>query len=138
MMLLDTNVVIYVSDDRSRFCSWARRTVAGGVAGDGAAVNAVSVAEICVGDAEPQCVADRIRDWGVAVIEVPVAAAEVCARAYLAYRNRRRADSGKGAPAIPLPDFFIGAHAQVMGWSLATTDADRFRTYFPSVRLIVP
>ncbi len=112
-------------------CRWARRVIAEGVSGDGAAVNAVSVAEVCVGDAEPQTVADRIRSWGVAVLDVPAAASEVCARAYLAYRMRRKADSGKDAPAVPLPDFFIGAHAQVMGWTLATADEDRFKTYFP-------
>jgi predicted nucleic acid-binding protein len=38
----------------------------------------------------------------------------------------------------PLPDFFIGAHAQVMGWTLATADESRFTTYFPSVRLLTP
>ncbi|HEV7517221.1 MAG TPA: hypothetical protein VGR07_13040 [Thermoanaerobaculia bacterium] len=36
------------------------------------------------------------------------------------------------------PDFFIGAHAQVMGWPLVTADAGRFRTYFPSVPLLTP
>ena len=138
MMLLDTNVLIYASDERSKHCRWARRVIAEGVSGDGAAVNAVSVAEVCVGDAEPQTVADRIRSWGVAVLDVPAAASEVCARAYLAYRMRRKADSGKDAPAVPLPDFFIGAHAQVMGWTLATADEDRFKTYFPAVPLRSP
>jgi predicted nucleic acid-binding protein len=135
MMLLDTNVLIYASDEQSTLCRWARRVIAEGVSGDGAAVNAVSVAEVCVGDAEPQTVADRIRSWGVAVLDVPAAASEPCARAYLAYRMSRKADSGKDAPAVPLPDFFIGAHAQVMGWTLATADKDRFKTYFPTVPL---
>ena len=30
------------------------------------------------------------------------------------------------------------AHAQVMGWTLATADARRFRTYFPSIPLTTP
>ena len=138
MMLLDTNVLIYASDERSALCRWARRIIAASVSGEGAAVNAVSVAEACVGDAEPQTVADRIRSWGVAVLDVPAAASEVCARAYLVYRARRKAESGKDAPAVPLPDFFIGAHAQIMGWTLATADEDRFRTYFPAVPLTSP
>ena len=138
MMLLDTNVLIYASDEKSRHCRWARRMIAEGVSGAGAAVNAVSLAEVCVGDAEPQTVADRIRSWGVAVLDVPAAASEVCARAYLSYRVRRKADSGKDAPALPLPDFFIGAHAQIMGWSLATADESRFKTYFPVVPLRTP
>ena len=137
-MLLDTNVLIYASDERAKLCGWARRTIAEGVSGDGAAVNAVSVAEVCVGDAEPETVADRIRSWGVAVLDVPAAASEVCARAYLVYRMRRKADSGKDALAVPLPDFFIGAHAQVMGWTLVTADEDRFKTYFPAVLLKSP
>lgn len=137
-MLLDTNLLIYASDGKSKFCRWARRTIAEAVSGEGAAVNAVSVAEVCVGDTVPQLVADRIRSWGVAVLDVPAAASEVCARAYMIYRMRRKADSSKDAPAIPLPDFFIGAHAQLMGWKLATADEGRFKTYFPTVPLITP
>jgi predicted nucleic acid-binding protein len=138
MILLDTNVLIYASTDQSPFQEWARRTIAAGVSEDGAAVDAVSLAEICVGDAEPETVADRIRSWGVTVLDVPAAVAEPCARAYQQYRERRRAESGLDAPALPLPDFFIGAHAQVMGWQLATVDEGRFRTYFPSVSLLTP
>jgi hypothetical protein len=37
-----------------------------------------------------------------------------------------------------LPDFFIGAHAAVMELDLLTRDARRYRSYFPSVRLISP
>ncbi len=138
MMLLDTNVLIYASDERSKLCRWARRAISEGVSGDGAAVNAVSIAEACVGDAEPQTVADRVRSWGVAVLDVPAAASEICARAYLDYRMRRKVGSGKDSPAVPLPDFFIGAHAQIMGWTLVTADADRFKTYFPEVFLRLP
>ena len=138
MILLDTNVLIYASDERSKYCRWARRTIAEGVAGEGAAVNAVSLAEVCVGDTEPENVADRIRSWGVSIIDVPAAAAELCARAYLKYRTRRKLESGKEAPAVPLPDFFIGAHAQIMGCTLATADEDRFKKYFPAIPLKTP
>lgn len=138
MILLDTNVLIYASAVESPFLEWARRTIAVGVSEGGAAVNAVSLAEICVGDAEPETVADRLRDWGITLLDVPAAAAELSAKAYLEYRERRRAESGRDAPSTPLPDFFIGAHAQVMGWPLATADAGRFRTYFPSVTLLIP
>ncbi len=138
MILLDTNVLIYASTDQSPFLEWARRTIAAGVSEDGAAVNAVVLAEICVGDAEPETVADRIRGWGITLLDIPAAVAEPCARAYQQYRERRRAESGLGAPALPLPDFFIGAHAQVMGWQIATVDEGRLRTYFPSVTLRTP
>jgi predicted nucleic acid-binding protein len=138
MILLDTNVLIYASTEGSPWLDWARRTIAEGVSEGGAAINAVSLAEICVSDAEPETVADRIRSWGVTLLDVPTVAAEPCAEAYLRYRKRRRAGSGREAPWMPLPDFFIGAHAQVMGWPLATADEGRFRTYFLAVSLRLP
>lgn len=138
MTLLDTNVLIYAGDPASHYFTWARETVAGAVSSSGAAINAVSLAEICVGDSEPETVADRIRSWGVAILDVPAAAAQVCASAYLLYGGRRTLESGKVAAPVPLPDFFIGAHAQIMSWPLATADPGRFKTYFPKVTLKTP
>ncbi len=138
MILLDTNVLIYASTPQSPFLLWARRTIAQGVSEGGAAVSAICLAEVCVGDAEPETVAARIQSWGVVLVDLPVSAAQPCAKAYSEYRERRRVESGRDAPAIPLPDIFVGAHAQVMEWPLATADEGRFRTYFPSVVLLTP
>ena len=138
MLLLDTNVLIYASDDDSRHQQWARSTIAGAVSTEGAAINAVCLAEICVGERQPETVADRIRSWGVEILDVPAAAAETSANAYVRYRQRRQQQSGKDAPRIPLPDFFIGAHAEITGWRLATADPSRIRAYFPAVRLVTP
>lgn len=138
MILLDTNLIVYASNPESEYVRWARRTIAHAVSEDGAAINAVSLAELCVGEHHPETVADRIRAWGVQVLDIPVAASDVCAKAYRTYRERRLKQSGKESPAMPLPDFFIGAHAQIMGWPLATADQGRFKTYFPRVPLVTP
>lgn len=137
MTLLDTSVLIYASQGGAPHHEWARSTIAQALSTEGAAVNAVCLAEICVGEADPAAAADRIRGWGVQILDVPVAAAEAAAAAYRRYRERRRRQSGD-SPLTPLPDFFIGAHAQVMGWPLATADTARFKTYFPAVRLMTP
>ena len=138
MMLLDTNVPIYASESGSPNHVWARETIARAVSTEGAAINAVCLAELCVGESDPSTAADRIRAWGVQIVDVPAAAAEVCARAYRQYLDRRSRQSGKDSPRVPLPDFFIGAHAQVLGWTLASADASRIRTFFPSVPLKTP
>jgi len=139
VILLDTNVLIYASDRTSPFHKWAADLIANAVSGgEGVCANAVSLAEICVGDADPGSVASRIEAWGVVLVALPAAAAVDCAAAYGKYRARRKAESGKGAPILPLPDFFIGAQAQVTGWTIATTDAARFKTYFPSVQIAHP
>jgi predicted nucleic acid-binding protein len=138
MILLDTNVLVYAFDSESPFSRWARETIADAVADGGAAINAVSLAEICVGDEDPSTAADRIRSWGVEILDVPAAAADVCAKAYLRYRKRRMTQSDAPAPTMPLPDFFIGAHAKAMAWELATADRGRFHAYFPSLSLKTP
>ena len=137
-MLLDTNVLLYAAESGSQYRDWARDTIARAVSTEGAAINAVCLAEICVGETEPTTAAERIRSWGVQIFAVPAAAADICASAYRRYRSRRRRQSGKDSPRMPLPDFFIGAHAEFMGWPLATVDTSRFATYFPSVRLLAP
>ena len=43
-----------------------------------------------------------------------------------------------GAKMAPLPDFYIGAHAAVLGYCLVTRDRGRFASYFPSVDLVAP
>ena len=52
-----------------------------------------------------------------------------------AYREYRRAG---GSRTGVLPDFFIGAHAQVLGLPILTRDARPYRAYFPDVEVIAP
>ena len=115
MTLLDSNVAIYASERGSAHHDWARRMIVEAVSAEGAAINAVCLAEICVGEDDPATVADRIHGWGVEVIDVPAAAADVCAAAYRKYRERRRQQSGKESSRTPLPDFFIGSPATSVG-----------------------
>jgi len=138
LILLDTNVLIYASIPDSPFETWAKRIIANAVSREGAAINAISLSELCVGEEEPENAANTVRGWGVDILDIPAAAAEVSAVAYRRYRQRRLSQSGKGSSTIPLPDFFIGAHAQIMRWPLATADSGRFKTYFPSLTLITP
>ena len=38
----------------------------------------------------------------------------------------------------PLPDFYIGAHADLRGYYLLTRDAGRYRQAFPALKIISP
>lgn len=64
--------------------------------------------------------------------QLPWPAAFLAGKAFAEYRQRG------GRRRSPLPDFFIGAHAAVTGMQLLTRDESRYRTYFPTVELIVP
>ena len=138
MIFLDTNVLIYASDPESPFHRWSVDTIVRHVAGDGALINPVVLAEICVGEAKPEEAAQSIRSWGIEIVDLPAACSENCARAYRAFRAARKKTKGPAAPAIPLPDFFIGAHAAISGMPLLTRDPKRYRAYFPALTLITP
>ncbi len=57
------------------------------------------------------------------------------------FRNRvdhcLRARRG-GTRTGVLPDFFIGAHAAIARLTLLTRDAQRYRTYFPTIDVVAP
>lgn len=64
--------------------------------------------------------------------DLPYEAAFLAGKAFAAYRKRG------GQKTSPLPDFYIGAHAAIRRYRLITRDAERYRTYFPSLELIAP
>ncbi len=139
MILLDTNVVIDAQNRTSPFFHWSSEVVSEAVRAAGAGINAVTLAELCVGKEKiADLVQSELRRAGVQLLDLPARAAAICGTAYRKYRLVRRKSAGGFAPATPLPDFFIGAHAELMGWKLATRDSERFRLYFPDVELIEP
>jgi predicted nucleic acid-binding protein len=137
VILLDSNVIIDARDRRSPFHRWAEEVIADALV-EGVALNAIVLAELGVGHHDPTSIETELRAKGVNILDVPAAAAVICGRAYTRYRSARRKSRGGRAPSVPLPDFFIGAHAELTGWPLATRDTERFRVYFPNVRLIEP
>jgi predicted nucleic acid-binding protein len=138
MILIDTNVVIDARDSSQSNHAWAVRQIEQAVAGEGAGINAVTLAELCAGSPNPADIEPGIRKLGLEIFDLPAGASEVCGAAYRRYVTARRASGGGNAPRIPLPDFFIGAHAQIMRWKLATRDAERIVRYFPKVGLLTP
>ncbi len=137
MTLFDTSVILDFLERDAEYFDWAFKLILESAAADGAAVNAVTVAELCAGDRDPTVVKADLENWDFQVLDIPAAAAPVCGKAHRRYALLRKS-SGGGAPKTPLPDFFIGAHAEIMGWQLATRDSERIAKYFPKVSLITP
>jgi predicted nucleic acid-binding protein len=138
MILIDTNVVIDARDSSQSNHAWAVRQIEQAVAGEGAGINAVTLAELCAGSPNPADIEPEIRKLGLEIFDLPAVVSEICGAAYRRYVLARRASGGGMAPKIPLPDFFIGAHAEIMRWKLATRDVERIARYFPKVSLLTP
>lgn len=130
--LVDSNVLIDVLDGDPL---WSSRSAialeAVGAAGP-VVINQVIYAEVSVRYEDPD---ELDRDLPLEDFQreqLPWPAAFLAGKAFAEYRRRG------GHRRSPLPDFFIGAHAAVTGLRLLTRDASRYRTYFPTVELIVP
>ena len=95
-------------------------------------INPLIYAELCYGAGNEDEVDGLIAALGLQYAELPRQALYVTSQVYKAYRKRG------GLKSAPLADFFIGAHAAVLGVPILTRDVARYRSYFPSVELITP
>jgi predicted nucleic acid-binding protein len=139
LTLLDTNVVIDAQNKGSPFYRWSNEVIVDALETGGAAINAIAFAELCAAEnVKTENIESELARSGIEMLDLPARAANICGRAYLRYRKARKKSGAGRAPVILLPDFFIGAHAALMGWPLATRDPERFRLYFPGVQLIEP
>lgn len=137
MKLIDTCVVIAAANQADALNGWAEKSIAKVVASEGAGVSAITLAEL-FSHADASLTMARVTGMGVKALHVPATASELCGKAYQRYLVRRKAQGNSAGPKTPLADFFIGAHAESMGFDFVTNDTDRFREYFPSIKLITP
>lgn len=137
MTLFDTSVIIDAADSESPWHVWAKEKIADAVSRGGAMINTVVLSEACVRAENPDGVAALLEKWGVQIAALPPAAAVPAAKAFALYLERRKASQSLQYKT-PLPDFFVGAHADAEGLPLVTRDPERIRTYFPKVVITSP
>ncbi len=138
MILLDTNVIVDALDKGEANHRWAKKQIEDAVSTEGGGISVVTLAELCAGARDAADVEPEVRRWGVTVHDLSAAAASICGKAYRRYLVARRNSGGGLAAKVPLPGFFIGAQAEIMGWKIATRDRGRFEKYFPKVVLVTP
>jgi predicted nucleic acid-binding protein len=131
-VLVDSNIILDVlTEDPQWFASSSARLAA--LSEDHVLViNPIIYAEVSIGF-------DRIEDLEAALPtdffrreDLPWEAAFLAGKCYLKYRR------AGGTKRSPLPDFYVGAHAAVLGIPLLTRDVKRYRAYFPRLSLMVP
>ena len=130
--LFDTNVLLDIATADPVWLPWSEKQFRMAAAQGPILINPIIYAELAPAFASA---ADLDRWLNPAVfrrLALPYAAGWLAAQAFLKYR------SSGGAKSSPLPDFYIGAHAEIEGRNLITRDAARYRTYFPKVVLITP
>jgi predicted nucleic acid-binding protein len=132
MTLVDTNVLIDVLSDDPVWFDWSAASL--DRRGD---IGAIFINEIIFAELAVQMDSEAELEQALAALKVtlartPAPALFIAGKAYGRYR------AAGGIRTGVLPDFFIGAHAQVAQWPLLTRDVHRYRAYFPDVELIAP
>jgi predicted nucleic acid-binding protein len=130
--LVDSNVVIDILDADPVWAAWSGERVREVRLRGTAVINPLIYAEVA-GAYAVQAEADRAISSAVYRREpLPWEAAFNAGRIFRAYRRQG------GLKLSPLPDFYIGSHADVRGYTLLTRDPRRYRRYFPALEIIAP
>jgi len=115
MILVDSSVLLDIVSGDPVWSKWSARQVATRVRVD-------AIFEVD----------EFLKAAGIGFMHLPREAAFAAGKAHVHYRRQGGTRTGV------LPDFFIGAHAAVLGATILTRDTRRYTTYFPMVRLIAP
>lgn len=129
--LIDTSVLLDIMAPSS-WRVWSEEHLGFAAGAGDLAINQIIYAELAVGFAAQDRLERTLQGIGLLRLGLPWAASWLASRAFLDYRQRG------GSRPTPLPDFFIGAHAEAADLTLLTRDPKRVRTYFPTVALIAP
>ena len=130
--LIDANVLLDIATADANWMAWSQEQIRAAAGRGAVLVNPIIYAELAPAFATKEELDRWLDPTLFQRAALPYEAGWLAAQAFLAYRK-----SG-GARNAPLPDFYIGAHAEVERLTLVSRDAARYRTYFPSVVLIAP
>jgi predicted nucleic acid-binding protein len=130
--LFDTNVLLDILTDDPKWADWSERQFAAAHAEGPIPLNPIIYAELAAHFSAIEDLDHFLRPTVFRRLPLPYEAGFRASRAFLEYRR------AGGAKSSPLPDFYIGAHAEISGLTLVTRDVARYRTYFPKLTLITP
>jgi predicted nucleic acid-binding protein len=130
--LVDSNVLIDVWVENPAWADWSMQAIASARLVGDVVINPIIFAEVCVPFASMADAEGAMPSHVFRRDDLPWEAAFVAARAFARYRE------GGGNRRSPLPDFYIGAHAEVRKLRLLTRDTGRYRHYFPDVEIVSP
>ena len=131
-VLVDSNVILDILLDDPNWADWSEAALADASQTSTLCINNIVYAEVSMAFKKIEELESALHHGGFQLLEIPKESLFLAGKAYLRYRR------SKGTKRSLLPDFYIGAQAAVLGMDLITRDEGRYRTYFPTVRLMCP
>ncbi|MBT8365132.1 MAG: PIN domain-containing protein [Deltaproteobacteria bacterium] len=131
-ILVDSNIILDVFLDDPSWAEWSESNLEKFSSITKLFINPVVYSEVSIGFKRIEELESALNRAGFQMLEFPKEALFLAGKAFLEYRKKR------GTKRSPLPDFYIGAQAAIFEMDLITRDVSRYRTYFPTVKLISP
>ena len=132
MALIDSNVLLDVLTGDPVWEDWSVQALANAQTAGALVINDIVYAELATRFEAVEALDGFVADAGLQMSPMPRAALFMASKVHALHRR------AGGVRIGVLPDFFIGAHAAVLGLPIVTRDSGRYRTYFPTVELITP
>ena len=131
-ILVDSNIILDIFLNDPNWADWSEETLAKYSSYTKLYINSIVYTEISIGFKKIEELESAINRGEFQMLEIPKEALFLAGKAFLQYRK------ATGTKRSPLPDFYIGAQAAIFNLSLITRDISRYKTYFPTVKLIHP
>lgn len=130
--MVDSNVLLDVLTEDPVWFEWSSAVLHQVADSARLVINPVIFAEVSIRFSRIEDLNEAIPHSLIEREAIPFEAAFLAGKCFVRYRELG------GMRTSTLPDFLIGAHAAVAGYSLITRDVGRYRTYFPRLELITP
>jgi hypothetical protein len=132
MTLVDTNIIADILAPDAKWRSWSIERIDECRSRGGLITNEIVFAELSARLSSEADVHTVFKSLDITFERISTTALFAAGKAFQKYR------SAGGLRTNVLPDFFLGAHAQVKGIPILTRDTRAYRAYFPEVVLIAP
>ena len=131
-VLVDTNVWVDCIDVASPWHEWAVEQLQRCSETAPLHVNLIIYTELLVPGPDVKALDKLLDVYDTQRSPLPWTCSALAAKAFGLYKRRG------GAKGLPLPEFFIGAHAAVANLSVLTRDLAGYARYFPRLALMAP
>ena len=131
-ILVDSSVILDIVTEDDNWFALSSETLVDCAKSNILAVNPIIYAEVSIGFEKVEELDAVLPSTYFRRLPLPWEAAFLAGKCFLDYRRKG------GQKRSLLPDFYIGAHAEVSGMTLLTRDTARYRSYFPALQIIAP
>ena len=131
MILVDSNIILDILTEDPNWYDWSASTLETLAEDNKLIINDVIYSEISISFRYIEELEEVLADSFI-IQPIPKEALFLAGKIFVKYKN------AGGLKQSTFPDFFIGAHASILGIPLLTRDKKGYKNNFPNLKIICP